>query len=292
MNHAGPVARLDSVNPANAGGEWFVDTRCIDCDTCRQIDSRVFIRRGDLSVIGEQPVTPEAVHRAWLAATACPTQSIGTRTRQDRPRDLYPLAITESVYACGYNSVHSYGAHSFLVPRPDGNLMIDAPRWSRELAANIDALGGLAHVLLTHQDDVADADRYAFRYGARVWIHEADSGAAPYATDVMRGSEDTEVAPGVVAVPVPGHTRGSVAFVVDERYLFSGDSLYWDDSREDLAGHRSATWYSWRVQGESLARLAERHRFEWVFAGHGGRGWRPAEEMHARLTALAARMAA
>ena len=284
------MARIDSINPANTAGEWYVDTRCIDCDTCRQIDGGVFVRRGGLSVVGSQPSTAADVHRAWLAATACPTQSIGTRTRLPRPHGLYPLELTDGVYACGYNSPHSYGAHSFLVVRPDGNLLVDSPRWSRELAERIDDLGGVAHVLLTHQDDVADSHRYADRYGARVWIHEDDARAAPFATDVMRGSEDVAVAAGVVSVAVPGHTRGSVAFVIDERFLFSGDSLYWHDARGDLAGHRGATWYSWRIQGESLARLARTHRFEWVFAGHGGRGWRPAGEMHDRLTALAARM--
>lgn len=51
-----------------------------------------------------------------------------------------------------------------------------------------------------------------------------------------------------------------------------------------------ATWYSWDAQVESLARLAERHRFEWVLRGHGGRGRAPPEEMHRRLRAPVERM--
>ena len=49
-------------------------------------------------------------------------------------------------------------------------------------------------------------------------------------------------------------------------------------------------WYSWLEQIKSLWRLAE-HRFEWVFAGHGGSHYLPAGEMNARLKALLERMA-
>lgn len=94
-----------------------------------------------------------------------------------------------------------------------------------------------------------------------------------------------------MAVPVPGHTRGSVAFVLEERFLFSGDSLAWDDDAGDLTAFDDVCWYSWPAQAASLARLAEAHRFAWVLPGHGARGHRPADEMHARLTALARRMA-
>ena len=64
-------------------------------------------------------------------------------------------------------------------------------------------------MLLTHRDDVADADRWADRYGADVWIHEADADAAPYAT-VILGDEPAAISPGVTAVHfAPGHTAGT-----------------------------------------------------------------------------------
>jgi glyoxylase-like metal-dependent hydrolase (beta-lactamase superfamily II) len=81
-----------------------------------------------------------------------------------------------------------------------------------------------------------------------------------------------------------------VAFVLEERFCFTGDSLFWDAADDDLAAHRYATWYSWPELKRSLDRLARTHRFEWVLAGHGGRARRPADEMHDRLLALAARM--
>ena len=147
----------------------------------------------------------------------------------------------------------------------------------------------MSDILLSHQDDVADARRYAKHFGARVWIHEDDARAAPYATDLLRGSEPAEIRERLLAIPVPGHTKGSVVYLLEETYLFTGDSLAWSREREDLVAFRDACWYSWSEQKSSLAKLAD-HRFEWVLAGHGGSIRLPAEEMRARLRALVDRM--
>src|SRR4029079_2721899 len=91
------------------------------------------------------------------------------------------------------------------------------------------------------------------------------------------------------AVPLPGHTRGSAGFILDGRFLFSGDSLYWSRRQGDLGAFRDACCYSWEAQADSLARLAD-HPFEWVLAGHGDRGAAP--DMERRLRALVDRMRA
>jgi glyoxylase-like metal-dependent hydrolase (beta-lactamase superfamily II) len=290
------MARLDQVHPANVDGDWFVDARCIDCEACRLLAPEVFVRRSGQSVVGAQPAGADDPS-AWRAALSCPTQSIGTRTRHPRPRaaDLLPVEVEDGsgVSYCGYNSEDSYGANAFFAERPAGNVLVDSPRFTRRLAGPLAERGGVDHVLLTHRDDVADAERWARHFGARVWVHEDDADAAPFATDVVAGAGPVEVQPGLVLVPVPGHTRGSVAYVLDERFLFSGDSLAFDGEgdRADLTAYRDVCWYSWDEQRASLARLAAGHRFEWVLPGHGGRGRRPADEMHDRLVALTHRMA-
>jgi glyoxylase-like metal-dependent hydrolase (beta-lactamase superfamily II) len=81
-------------------------------------------------------------------------------------------------------------------------------------------------------------------------------------------------------------------FLVDERFLFTGDSLAWSHERRDLVAFRSACWYSWSTQADSLDRLAARHRFASVLPGHGARVLGDADELHVRLVALVERMRA
>lgn len=112
----------------------------------------------------------------------------------------------------------------------------------------------------------------------------------PAATDVIRGTAPVEVADGVLAVPVPGHTAGSTVFCVDGTWLFTGDSLAWSHGRADLTAFGDACWYSWAEQARSLARLAGTVRFSWVLPGHGARAHLDPDDAHRRLLALVARM--
>jgi glyoxylase-like metal-dependent hydrolase (beta-lactamase superfamily II) len=283
------MARVDQRHPANAPGEWFVDTRCIDCGTCREVAPGLFAELGDCSVVQRQPTADEDT-AMWLAAQACPTMSIGTISRRPRPGRLYPREVApgSGVFDLGYCSPDSFGASAWLVVRPAGNVLVDSPRLTDALAAPIAELGGIAHVALTHRDDVADARRWAAQFHARTWIHVDDRSAAPWATDVITAEQ--ELQPGLVAVPVPGHTKGSVVFLLDDTWLFTGDSLAWSHDHADLTAFRDACWYSWREQAESLAHLAERHRFAAVLPGHGARRLGDADDMHRRLVALVARM--
>jgi glyoxylase-like metal-dependent hydrolase (beta-lactamase superfamily II)/ferredoxin len=290
------MARVDLRNPSNAEGDWFVDTRCIDCRTCRDIAPALFGTAGAYSVVVRQPSDASgagaATPDAWLAAQACPTNSIGTQSRQARPGRLYPREISPGagVFDCGYCSEDSFGASAWFICRAGGNLLVDSPRFTEALAAPFESQGGIAHVLLTHRDDVADAERFARRFGARVWIHADDAVTAPFATDVFDGLDDVEIQPGLVAVPTPGHTKGSTMFLVDDEFLFTGDSLAWSHERDDLTAFRDACWWSWPDQADSLARLADRHRFSWVLPGHGARAHGDPDVLHQRLSRLVERM--
>ena len=86
------MARVDLRNDANVAGDWFVDSRCIDCGTCREIAPALFVAHYDVSVVQRQPDGEEELD-AWLAAQACPTSSIGTLSRRRRPGRLYPREI-------------------------------------------------------------------------------------------------------------------------------------------------------------------------------------------------------
>jgi len=289
------MARLDDRHPGGADGEWFVDDRCFDCDAAREVAPGLIVRNAadGNSLFARQPETPEEVEMAWRAAMICPTRSVG-HARLKRPETpVFPHDLGDRVFRLGHNARSSFGAHSYLIRRDAGNLMIDAPRWTREVAVPLEEMGGVEHILLSHSDDVADADRYAERFGARVWIHSDDATAAPYATDLIEGTAPVEITPGVIAFPVPGHTKGSTLYHVAGHLLFSGDSLAWRPARQQLMAFRRACWYSWEAQTASLARFANSGlAFDRLFCGHGRSHDLPASEFQAEMTALVERMPA
>jgi glyoxylase-like metal-dependent hydrolase (beta-lactamase superfamily II) len=277
-------------NRDSAPGEWFIDTACIDCGASRHVAPDLIVARHGKSVFARQPATAEERLAAWRAVLVCPTASVRSETKQPRPHaTIFPEQLTDGVWRCGFNARASFGAHSYFVRRSSANLLVDSPRFATELVKWFEDGGGIAHILLSHRDDVADAGKYAEHFGARVWIHHDDRSAAPYATDLLEAELARTIAPGLVAIPVPGHTRGSVVYLLDDRVLFAGDSLAWSMREHDLVAFRDACWYSWSALTASLAKLAD-YRFEWLLPGHGWPIHLPADEMNTRLHALVARM--
>jgi glyoxylase-like metal-dependent hydrolase (beta-lactamase superfamily II) len=186
--------------------------------------------------------------------------------------------------------VRTAGANAYLLRRSSGLLLIDTPRWSEPLADRFEALGPVTDVLLTHRDHAAHGRRYADRFSARLWIREGDLDAAPDVDHVLRGAEPVKVAEAVIAHPLPGHTEGSVLYIADDLYCFSGDSIYWSRTTGDVEVAENVTWYSITELASSLARSVGRLHFEWLLPGHGGRKRLPAAEMRYRLHALVARV--
>lgn len=261
----------------------------MNCSASRTVAPGLIISAGGQSVFARQPETPNDLMMAWRARLLCPTAAVRTESHITPPAGVFPEEMTQGVYRLGYNAKSTYGAHSFLIRRPDGNAMVDAPRWTNQVVSALEEAGGLSDIFLTHKDDVGDADRYAKHFGARVSIHKADRSAARYATQVFEGRDPIQVYHDLLAIPVPGHTEGSVVYLWQDRCLFTGDSLSWSFAESDLEAYRDFCWYSWDEQRRSLARLLA-YSFEWVLAGHGGSHGAPAEEMRSRLKALVERM--
>lgn len=281
------MARASERLPENVAGDFFVDSTCIDCDACRQIAPTVFRDHGDQSSVYHQPENPGEVHRALMALVACPTGSIGTVGKQNvrLGTDSFPTPIAENVYFCGFTAESSFGAWSYLITRLEsegGNVLVDSPRWSSHLVKKIEAMGGIRTMLLSHRDDIADHAKFAAHFGCPRVMH-ADDGAERLGIErVLRGSETGEVAPQIVAIPTPGHTRGHVCYLYCDKFLFTGDHLAWSPNRKTLIAFRDACWYSWPRQSESMARLLD-YRFEWVVPGHGRIHHASADQMHEEL---------
>jgi glyoxylase-like metal-dependent hydrolase (beta-lactamase superfamily II)/ferredoxin len=272
----------------NVPGDFYVDTTCIDCDVCRQIAPASFREGRTTSFVYSQPTTPEHRRSALRALVSCPTGSIGCLGSDD-PKSVFadfPLLIDGPVYFCGFTSPRSFGGNSYFYRHPAGNWLVDAPKFLPHLVRQFETLGGLSRIFLTHRDDVADADRYARHFGAERIIDARELDAQPDAERVLTGDAPTDLGDGFVAIPTPGHTAGHLCLLATDRYLFTGDHLYWDREAQSLAGFRDYC-DSWPTLIDSMKRLAA-YPFEWVIPGHGQRIHLPSEEMRRQVEALVA----
>jgi glyoxylase-like metal-dependent hydrolase (beta-lactamase superfamily II)/ferredoxin len=257
----------------NVPGDFFVDSTCIDCDACRQIAPATFADIGDTSIVQRQPANDEETKRALMALVACPTASIGTTEHHDARIgiDAFPELIHENVYFCGFTAESSFGAWSYLIVRPDdegGNVLIDSPRWATQLVKKIHATGGVRTMFLTHKDDVADHEGFAKRFNCQRVMH-ADDGAARIGIErIIAGDGPVQLDRDLIAIPVPGHTRGHAVLLYRNKFLFTGDHLAWSPKRNSLIAFRNACWYSWTEQTKSMQKLRD-YEFEWVLPGHG-----------------------
>ena len=272
----------------NVEGDFFVDDTCIDCDTCRQIAPATFRDHGEQSSVYRQPETVEETRRALMSLVACPTASIGTTPHKHDMRtgiDAFPSQVADNIYFCGFTAEASFGAWSYLIVRPaeeGGNVLVDSPRFASQLVKRIDALGGASWMFLTHQDDIADHDSFARKFGLERIMHAADGAARLGCERIIEGEEAVRLDDDLLIIPVPGHTRGHMVLLYKNRFLFTGDHLAWSPVRETLTAFRSVAWYSWPEQTRSMMKLLD-YKFEWVLPGHGRIHHDDAEAMHAYL---------
>jgi glyoxylase-like metal-dependent hydrolase (beta-lactamase superfamily II) len=271
------MASLEQRLPDNADGPFYVDRTCIDCDACRRIAPETFSEGSDHSFVSRQPEDETERRRAMMALVACPTGSIGTATHEDaRPAiAAFPETVDEEVSFCGFTSPDSFGAWSYFVERPAGNVLVDSPRAVTHLLSALEKRGGVSTMFLTHRDDVADHAAFSRRFACRRVLHEADRSAGTAGVEIfLRGEDPVALAGDLLAIPTPGHTRGHAVLLYRQKYLFTGDHLAWSLRRNGLVAFRDACWYSWKEQTRSMERLLD-YRFEWVLPGHGQ--WHRAE---------------
>lgn len=278
----------------NVDGDFFVDSSCIDCDLCRQLAPATFSRtdRRAQSYVARQPAGEGEQHRALMALVTCPTSSIGTTRKLDTKaaaRSL-PEPIADDVYFCGWASEASYGAASWLIRRPGGNVLVDSPRAASTLLERLDELGGVRWMFLSHRDDVADHAKFRERFGCERVIHRADAvGDTRDAERIVEGGAPIALADDLAIVPVPGHTRGSCVLIYRETYAFTGDHVWATDDGTGLEAGRGVCWYSWPEQKRSMEKLAA-HRFTHVLPGHGRRFHANADALREELLRLARAM--
>jgi glyoxylase-like metal-dependent hydrolase (beta-lactamase superfamily II)/ferredoxin len=276
---------------ANVSGEFYVDSSCINCDTCRQLAPATFGEQDDYSFVRIQPQTAAAQREALRALIACPTGSIGSEHKNAVREVLndFPIALAPGVHYCGFHSRKSFGASSYFVQHPGGNWLIDSPRYVEHLVRRFEEMGGIRWIFLSHRDDVADAEKYAHRFGASRIIHRLELSAQPGAERVVNGFEPVQIADDFLIIPTPGHTQGHCVLLFAGTFLFTGDHLWWSPERQRLHASRDVCWYSWPQQTASI-RLLENFSFEWILPGHGRRVHLTREEAARQIRELSASM--
>lgn len=109
-------------------------------------------------------------------------------------------------------------------------------RFAREQGAKI------KHTLDTHlhADHISGGRKLAERTGATYWLPPKDAEEVTFAYEKLEEGRDITVGNTTIRIqPIhtPGHTIGSTSFIVDDRYLLTGDILFIESiGRPDLAG--------------------------------------------------------
>jgi glyoxylase-like metal-dependent hydrolase (beta-lactamase superfamily II) len=133
------------------------------------------------------------------------------------------------------------GCLSYLVVSGKQALAIDCTRFTdtyRELSERLGvALIGVADTHL-HADHISGSSKLASGVAPYYLADEDAEGGTLRREAAPRTIEVGETPIRVLSLPVPGHTLGSTAFSVGDRYLVSGDTLLPDGvGRPDLGNH-------------------------------------------------------
>ncbi|GMH41780.1 hypothetical protein BSKO_09690 [Bryopsis sp. KO-2023] len=279
----GDKQSLRAPRSENVEGNFFVDHTCIDCDTCRWMAPETFTREGNMSAVTHQPENPQQRIAAMQALLSCPTFSIHSQEPEKgelkQVQDSFPIPVAgaEGVYHCGFHDEKSFGGTSYFLVRPEGNVLIDSPRYNPALAKKLEEMGGVKWMFLTHKDDVGDHAKWAKKFNATRLIHNTEvnqqqgtidcevqwEGEGPWTLD--DGSTDLEF------ILVPGHSSGSICmFHSPSKTMFAGDhmgnSLRYPGKLSVFVGYSSDP----KTQYESTRKLLD-YDFLHVLPGHGRR---------------------
>ncbi len=135
------------------------------------------------------------------------------------------------------------GCLSYMVVSNGEAALIDATRMTNiyvDFAKNINVK--ITHVFDTHlhADHISGGRMIAEKTGATYWLPPKDATEVTFEYQPLEDGNDVTIGNTIIdihALYSPGHTIGSTSFVVDKKYLLSGDILFIDSiGRPDLAG--------------------------------------------------------
>jgi glyoxylase-like metal-dependent hydrolase (beta-lactamase superfamily II) len=135
------------------------------------------------------------------------------------------------------------GCLSYMVVSNGESAIIDSTRMTDIYLDFAESLGAkITHVFDTHlhADHISGGRVIAEKTNATYWLPPKDAAEVTFEYQPLEGGTDVTIGHikiNIHALYSPGHTIGSTSFVVDEKYLLSGDILFIDSiGRPDLAG--------------------------------------------------------
>ena len=135
------------------------------------------------------------------------------------------------------------GCLSYMVISNGEAAIIDPTRMADVFIDFAEAKGAkITHILDTHlhADHISGGREIAKETNATYWLPPKDAEEVTYAYTPLEGGEVITIGKTTIdihALYSPGHTIGSTSFVVDEKFLLTGDILFIDSiGRPDLAG--------------------------------------------------------
>lgn len=183
-------------------------------------------------------------------------------------------------------TVGELAANCFIVEAPEKTaIVIDPGAEAEVIAAELESRGlTLRKILLTHGhfDHMGAAAELKEKYSAQVYISVQDEELLPdreksvaiFLPDspfhpveadarVKEGDVISQGSMKISVIETPGHTAGSVCFVIED-CIFTGDTLFHGSvGRTDLYSGNAAQ------QAETLKRLAELDKNYRLYCGHG-----------------------
>jgi glyoxylase-like metal-dependent hydrolase (beta-lactamase superfamily II)/ferredoxin len=247
------MAHRASAFPGNVPGAFYVDRTCIDCERCRQLAPAHFVGSpAGHALLLNQPETPEEIAACERALSSCPVGAIGSDGAVEGPmavRQLLP-----DLYACGFPSTQTDHADAYLIVRPEGNVLVDVPAFHPALVSQLQALGDLRYIFLSHEDTIGEVTDFQLHFGAEVIMHAAE--ADQVELGVAHAFETSgPIFEDLHVLHTPGHTAGSSCLLWRRHggCLFVGDHLL--PAGDALVPQRFDWTHDWEQQQAQARRL-------------------------------------
>lgn len=272
-----PVTVLD-VRKTEDRAEWAIPGSL-------HVDAYEALKAGDPNALAAAEIPKDAP-----VVTVCgegKTSLVAMEQLQARGYDVRSLTGGMKAWSLAWNSAEAAvpgaaatvvqvrrtgkGCLSYLIGDGGEAIVIDAslpPTVYQELAAKRGWV--ISHILDTHvhADHLSRSRLLADATEATHHLPEQDRVAFPFAS-VRDGDELSFGSSRVTAIRTPGHTMESTCYLLDDRALFTGDTLFLAGvGRPDLEASAEETRARARLLHASLARLTALPPETLIFPGH------------------------